>query len=505
MTDFRKNSNKPRLQLFQDGTAGTVFNKENFITRADLKLVAPPPQVELVFNHRAMEKIRALTAACDIEIGALGIVDLVHKDANGRHIYKVYDIFVPEQECSATVTRMTTGALGDLLRELTDEWSKELGEEAGFDRAIAIKDHLFYWWHSHVNMATGPSGQDEREFTEQASGHNAFFMSIGNKRGDLHCNIKMKVENLPRNFAQWEIRDVPWSKDWETIVSIKDEVHPLLIKAGQSKYRVRMFDDRGASEILVDPDIQQWAKDQVRAKVKSGGFGKFFQSNETSTLVLPKTQLEVKEFYVEEETDLTDFLVQYFGPNPQVPAPKPVYVAPLITTPDGAVNGYADSIPTEKQKQRETPIIIRPGEETLRTKRHWSQLPSWVSRKVCFNYYVSMNDQVGANDKHPGCLAALGYMIVMALPNLFVWIVLCGIPGIAIGVGNLFEYLFYGMWVQFFGWIGRGLRNLNDNAKYRQEQQEQEYQKDLEKNRNFKKDPNRSIGKPLDLKEPNKK
>lgn len=495
MADYRKGgSDKPRLQLFQDGKPGTVFNKANFTTKAELKMIAPPPQVRLVFSHLAMQKIRALTQACDIEIGALGIVKLVHVDNIGRHVYKVFDIFVPDQDCTGTVTRITTKGLLNLLTELHEEWAKILGDDAGLDRAQEIKDHLFYWWHSHVNMGTGPSGQDEREFIEQASGHDSFFMSIGNKLGDLHCNIKMKVKELPKDFAQWEIRDVPWAKEWETMVAVKDEIHPLLVKPGESRFRIRLFEDKGAGELLIDPQIEKWAEDQVKAKVNGGGvFSKYFSRNtssSSSTLVLPETELEVKEFYVQEDTDLEGFLIQYFGPNPQTPAPKPVYVPPVksasVVALDGSVQAlHADPIPTGKQ-QRETPIIIRPGEGAPRTKRHWSNLPAWVPNIFRINRLP----------ENKGCLLIMGIWLARSIPNLIIWIFLCGIPGIAIGIGNLFEYLFYGMWVQLFGWIRRGVRNLNDNDKYRREQ---EYQRDLEKNRNLQDNLNRPKGTPIEL------
>ncbi len=446
----KSEKSKPYLQLFQG--EGTKFNKANFITKAELKMVKTPPRVEFVFNHRAMEKLRALTKECDIEIGALGIVSRL--DQGDKQVYKVYDLFVPEQECSPTVTRMTTDGLVNLLRELEEAWTPILGEEGGWDRAVAIKDHLTYWWHSHVNMGTTPSGQDEREFETQSTNRSFFFMSIGNKRGDLHVNVKMAVEGLPANFAQWEIRDIAWRKEWETMICVKDEVHPLLLKPGESNFRVRMYEDKGAGELLVDPLIEDWAKEQVKQKVKSG-FGNLtrWANNERSTVVVPDT-LSVKEFYVEEDTDLEDFVVQYFGPKPEVKVvPVTPKITPNVSLPkssdahDGkpvtdplheSPDSLSDPIPTGSSKNKSTPIPVQVY-PPMGEQKEWWQFPKWFPAFLCFRKTEGV-----------GCLWIMiyaGFFAWWLVP--IAWAFICVPTGLGRVVVAIVKFVFYEFWVTY--------------------------------------------------------
>lgn len=60
------------------------------------------------------------------------------------------------------------------------------------------------WGHSHVKMATSPSGQDEKQFEELAKNSDDFFIRIiTNKTGSLRLDFWDKTTNVTYNCVQW--------------------------------------------------------------------------------------------------------------------------------------------------------------------------------------------------------------------------------------------------------------------------------------------------------------
>lgn len=115
----------------------------------------------LYFTHKAWIQMWKLTKECPTEISAMGL--LVSGTTN-----LVQEFFVPEQRCSGVETTMDEASLSELCLRLTTE---------GYDLA-----NLCVWWHSHVNMATKPSGTDENNIDRLANGR-ILWSIITNKNG----------------------------------------------------------------------------------------------------------------------------------------------------------------------------------------------------------------------------------------------------------------------------------------------------------------------------------
>lgn len=434
------------------------FDKERFATTAKLLTNISPPRVKVVFNHRSMEKVRALCEACDIEIGALGLVD-EKVIPDGTRVFKIYDIFVPEQECSPTVTKITPDGFFKLFHELAAIY--------GIKKAVAIKDRLYWWWHSHVNFGTGPSGQDEREFTEQGTGRSKIFMSIGNKQGDLHCNLKMKLPELA-DWAQWEIRDVEWTKEWETVVSIKDEVHPLLLEEGQKPYRVRTFTDSSAGEIVRDPKIYEWAQQQVETKVKglnSGYFSRYSTSNR-SALVMPDelAGVKVEEYQINAEEDLETFVLELWGEKP----PKPVPVAPLTPVQTPVTTTVTEGEAAAKVET--TTEVVAPEPVTVEDMENdwWldlTKMRKWWPKQLTFKYY----DQMMIEVSWPLALILGVWMLIVIIIKIIGWAIFT----LAYKIIRLILWDWYAVPI---GWAARGISKWNEGRaeerKYRKEKKE---------------------------------
>ena len=115
----------------------------------------------LYFTHKAWIQMWKLTKECPTEISAMGL--LVTGTTN-----LVQEFFVPEQKCSGVETTMDEASLSEICMRLTTE---------GYDIA-----NLCVWWHSHVNMATKPSGTDESNIDRLANGR-ILWSIITNKNG----------------------------------------------------------------------------------------------------------------------------------------------------------------------------------------------------------------------------------------------------------------------------------------------------------------------------------
>jgi hypothetical protein len=115
----------------------------------------------LKFTPRAWVQMWRLTRECPVEISAMGIL---HEADD----FLVTEFFVPSQQCTGVYTEMDDKALADLSAQLT---------AGGHDLA-----RMRVFWHSHVNMSTGPSGTDLKTFDRLANG--GFLWSIiTNKEG----------------------------------------------------------------------------------------------------------------------------------------------------------------------------------------------------------------------------------------------------------------------------------------------------------------------------------
>lgn len=115
----------------------------------------------LGFTAKAWAQMWRLTQECPTEISAMGLLHPTNDCI-------VQEFFVPKQRCDATYTEMDDESYAALCAKLS---------ASGVDIS-----RLRVFWHSHVNMGTGPSGTDLKTFERLSNG--AFLWSIiTNKTG----------------------------------------------------------------------------------------------------------------------------------------------------------------------------------------------------------------------------------------------------------------------------------------------------------------------------------
>ena len=128
---------------------------------------------KISININAKNKMKEYVRQSDLEIGWLGTSRRV------GNVFYIDDVFLFRQEVHATTTEITTEGLNEFAMEL-------LYEENG----VEIWNNMKLWGHSHVNMTTSPSGQDDKQIEVFAENAEDFFIRIiANKSGDFRIDL----------------------------------------------------------------------------------------------------------------------------------------------------------------------------------------------------------------------------------------------------------------------------------------------------------------------------
>lgn len=128
----------------------------------------------------ALYKMRYYIDNTDKEIGWLGYVTKLSDTQ-----YLIEDVFLLKQKVHAATTEIDAEALAKLATDLIKQ-----GED-GMTKYNKIR----MWGHSHVNMSTGASGQDDNQMNEFATS-DFYIRLIGNKRGEWNVCLYDYVDNL---------------------------------------------------------------------------------------------------------------------------------------------------------------------------------------------------------------------------------------------------------------------------------------------------------------------
>lgn len=141
----------------------------------------------VMISKNALKKMNIYIDECSEEIGWLGTA----YNING--VYFIDDVLLFEQEVHSTTTEITPEGLSEFGEEI-------LANEGGIDLWNSIK----VWGHSHVNMDTNPSGQDNDQMKVFSDcGHDFFIRIIGNKKRKLRVDLYNFETGVIYNYIPW--------------------------------------------------------------------------------------------------------------------------------------------------------------------------------------------------------------------------------------------------------------------------------------------------------------
>ena len=127
----------------------------------------------IYINIDALNKMKEYVRQSSLEIGWLGTCE---KEGNS---YFITDVFLFKQEVHATTTEITTEGLNDFAMDILQD-----------PNGVEIWNNMKVWGHSHVNMSTSPSGQDDKQIEVFAENADDFFIRIiANKQNDFRIDL----------------------------------------------------------------------------------------------------------------------------------------------------------------------------------------------------------------------------------------------------------------------------------------------------------------------------
>lgn len=160
--------------------------------RMSVRLMYEHPNV--AFTQEAIDKMGAYVGLMSYEVGWMASVERSSTD-----LFVVTDCFLFGQDVHSTTTEIDAEMMGKMAHEIIAS-NPENGAE--------IINSLRCWGHSHINMATNPSGQDERQMEDFASMVEDYMIRvIANKRGDMRVDIFDYERGLVFENVDWDIID----------------------------------------------------------------------------------------------------------------------------------------------------------------------------------------------------------------------------------------------------------------------------------------------------------
>lgn len=139
----------------------------------NIKLLKDEPKI--ILSEKAYEKMKYYVKYSDKEVGWLGSV------TKNESTYIVTDVYLVEQEVNGTTCELSPEGIINLYLER---------EKSGKPNDIK------FWGHSHVNMSTAPSSQDDTQFEEFISNNDFFIRLIMNKNDNINLSLFDKDKNI---------------------------------------------------------------------------------------------------------------------------------------------------------------------------------------------------------------------------------------------------------------------------------------------------------------------
>ena len=163
-----------------------TFCQHSFAKKIELISCLP----RILISRSAYNKMWHLVDIADKEVSWLGTCRRIEQD------FLIEEVFLFKQEVAATTCEISADGLAEVANELLT--SRPDG--------IEICNRLCFWGHSHVNMGTSPSGQDESQMENfSESGHPFFIRGILNKQGRMEFTIFLYASGIKIVDPEWKI------------------------------------------------------------------------------------------------------------------------------------------------------------------------------------------------------------------------------------------------------------------------------------------------------------
>ena len=209
----------------------------------------------IVISATALAKMELFVDICKDEVGWLGTAELFHVEQDTY--IELQDVFLIEQEVHATTTELTPEGL-------TNFGSEILSQPNGMETWNKMR----MWGHSHVNMGTSPSGQDDIQMKDfKEIGHEWFVRLIANKKGDIRIDLFDYESGITMLDIPWEAEEVVSDAE-----SVELEQRMQAIYAELDAIETQLEEKRKAHVAALRPVMQAEITAKVKTKSYATGF-----------------------------------------------------------------------------------------------------------------------------------------------------------------------------------------------------------------------------------------
>lgn len=154
---------------------------------------------KIILPFQVQMDIQKIVDSTNNEVGWIG--ECVHE---GNDVYRVLNVFVPEQYAVGTTTEIYDEGLANIIDQHPE-----------FDIS-----KFRYWGHSHAKMGISPSSQDHKMMKEFAESCDFFVGTIHNQDGKIHGYSIDTTKGLFYDGIDVEVEypDYQYSQDWAKII-----------------------------------------------------------------------------------------------------------------------------------------------------------------------------------------------------------------------------------------------------------------------------------------------
>jgi hypothetical protein len=179
---------------------------------ASVRTLYRDPQV--VFSRMAIDKIGAYVGLMDKEIAWMSSVRRLEND-----VYYIDDCYLFGQAVHATTAEIDAELLGRMATEIIMSRPED---------GVEIVNSLRCWGHSHVDMGTTPSGQDETQMEDFADMVTDFMIRlIANKKGDIRVDLFDYESGLVYERMPWACIQPSDSDLYDIAAEIEEKVEVM--------------------------------------------------------------------------------------------------------------------------------------------------------------------------------------------------------------------------------------------------------------------------------------
>lgn len=199
-----------------------------------------PPKI--IINKTAMKWIRAMVEIHPDEIGFFGAVDTLPDNT-----YYIRDIFYPKHQ-------LVNGGTCEISSEgeaIMANWIMDHGRSDDITK-------MRFWAHSHHDMSTSPSSQDENEAIDKMNKAKGFYIrAVCNKKGEMSISFYDYENEIRFDHIKWSVEDI--GSEAEAEIALGNILGIISLETKTSSEKLKLIQQ----ELIVDNEYEK-----IKAKIE---------------------------------------------------------------------------------------------------------------------------------------------------------------------------------------------------------------------------------------------